>query len=461
MRKAKVMATTGSLAAVAMLLAACGTGTGSTPEDTGAAGSETSLNEQIKAVTADQLKGTTISMSRMFGDCEETTTGVTDLAKATTECEAIQIMTNKFNAENENGITVERLGGSDWHSFYDAFNASIAGGSPADISNLHDYSMSDYASRGQLVSFNPEDFGIEISDATAQAQSSVQWDGNTYAVPFDSHALLWHINTDILEEAGYMKDGAPVVPTNADEFLAMAKDIKDKTGKYIMSVGVAGDDMLWRTFFSLVSQQGVSLINEDGTANVNTPEAKAALEFINELIANDYIHVEADYAGSIDEWKNEKSAILANGTWAVNEYAATSEFGYTVVDFPTVFGTPAVWASSHMWVLPTQSDNDPVQYRAAIEFAKFLYENTDTWSLATGHFSPRTSVINSDAYMNAPQRGNYVDTALNNITFVPQVDNWTGIKSAVHAQLEEIWFNGKDIDAALTEAQVRVEQEIK
>src|SRR5690606_35628021 len=99
-----------------------------------------------------------------------TTEGVTDLAAATTECEAIQILTNKFNAENEYGITIERLGGADWHSYYDAFNASVAGGSPADIANLHDYSMSDYAKRDQLVAFDPADFGIDLSDATEQAQ---------------------------------------------------------------------------------------------------------------------------------------------------------------------------------------------------------------------------------------------------------------------------------------------------
>ncbi|WP_019147088.1 type 2 periplasmic-binding domain-containing protein [Timonella senegalensis] len=460
MRKMKALATTASLAAAAMLLAACGGGTSGAPEGGSPEGNK-DLNAAIKAVTADELKGTTITMSRMFGDCEETTQGVTDTAKATSECEAIQILTNKFNAENEFGIKIERLGGSDWNSYYDAFNASIAGGEPADVANLHDYALSDYAKRGQLLSFNPADFGIEMSDATAQAQKSVQYDGSTYAVPFDSHALLWHVNTDILEQAGYMKDGKPVSPTSPEEFLQMAKDVKEKTGKYIMSVGVANDDMLWRTFFTFVAQQGGALLNEDGSANVNSAEAKKALEFINQLIEGEYIHTNADYAGSIDEWKNEKSAILANGTWAVNEYAATSTFGYTVVDFPTVFNQSAAWASSHMWVMPTQKDNDPVQYRAAIEFAKYLYNNTDTWSLATGHFSPRVSVINSDAYLNAPLRSNYTETALKNITFVPQVDNWTAIKSLIHTQLEEVWFNGKAIDAALTEAQSRVEQQTK
>lgn len=457
MHSKRIAASVATVAAASMLLVGCGTGTG-----TGAdADSSADLQTQIADVTAEQLKGTTISMSRMFGDCEETTQGVTDTAKAATECEAIQILTNKFNAENEMGITVERLGGADWNSYYDAFNASVAGGDPADIANLHDYSLRDYASRNQLLAFDPKTFDIDIADATTQAQSSVQYDGSTYAVPFDSHAILSHINTDILGAAGYMNaDGTPKMPTTTDELLAMGKAVKDATGKYLFSMGFANDDMAWRSFYSFVRQTGSDVI-VDGKANIDTPEAKAALDLMTEMIDAGYIHTKADYAGSIDEWKNGNSAILVNGTWVVNEYAATAKFGYTVTDFPNVFEEPAVWASSHMWVLPKQSDNDPVKYRAALEFAKFLYDNTDVWSAATGHFSPRVSVIESESYLAEPNREKYTETALNNIRFVPQVDNWTSIKELIHTQLEEVWFSGKDASAALTEAQKRVEQELK
>lgn len=456
MRKSRTTALAASLAAAALLLTACGTGTGTD------AGGDQDITAQIAAVTDEQLDGVTITMSRMFGDCEETTQGVTDTAKAASECEAIQILTNKFNAENPYGITVERLGGADWNSYYDAFNASIAGGEPADIANLHDYALSDYAKRDQLLAFDAEANGIDLGDATEQAQGSVVYDGETVAVPFDSHAILAHVNTDILAQAGYLDaDGRPIMPTNADELVAMAKAVKDKTGTYLMSMGFANDDMAWRVFYSLVSQQGSDLIGEDGSVQIDTPEAAAALELMNELIDGGYIHTAADYAGSIDEWKNGKSAILVNGTWVVNEYAATAPFGYAVTDFPTLFDEPAVWASSHMWVLPRQGDDDPVQYRAALEFAKFLYDNTDVWAIATGHIAPRVSVIESAEYQDAPNREFYTETALENIRFVPQIENWTAIKELVHTQLEEVWFNDKDIADALAEAQSRVEQQVK
>lgn len=458
MRYTRTAPAAASLAAAAMLLTACGTGTGATGAG---ADDDLDLNAAIAAVTDDELEGATITMSRMFGDCEETTQGVTDPAEATTECEAIQILTNKFNAENEHGITVERLGGTDWNSYYDAFNASVAGGEPADIANLHDYAISDYAKRGQLLAFDPADYEIDMGDATDQAQSSVEWDGATYAVPFDAHALVMHANTDVLGEAGLLgEDGRPVLPTSADELLEMGAAVKEKTGKMLFSSGFANDDMAWRFFYSLVRQQGSDVI-VDGEANVDTDEARAALDLIGQLLDKGYMHTTADYAGSIDEWKNEESAILLNGVWAINEYAATTDFGYTVTDLPTLFDEPAAWASSHMWVVPKQKDDDPVSYRAAIEFAKFLYDNTGAWSTATGHIAPRVSVINSEDYLTAPERENYTQTALEGISFVPQIENWTSVKSLIHEQLDAVWFNGKSADDALTEAQARATQEIK
>lgn len=456
MRKKTTAIAVASAAAATMLLTSCGTGTGATP-----AGDDGDLAAKIAAVTDEQLAGTTITMSRMFGDCEESAQGVTDPAKATTECEAIQILTNKFNAENEHDITVERMGGTDWNSYYDAFNASIAGGEPADIANLHDYSMSDYAKRGQLVAFDPSDFGIDMADATEQAQASVEWDGSTYAVPFDAHALVMHVNTDILEAAGLLDaDGRPMLPTSVDELLDMGAKVKESAGVPLFSAGFANDDMAWRFFYSLVRQQGADVIT-DGAATVASDEAAAALDVIDQLLAAGYMHTNADYAGSIDEWKNAKSAILLNGVWAINEYAATTDFGYTVTDLPTLFDQPAAWASSHMWVLPKQKDDDPVAYRAALEFASFLYEHTADWSIATGHIAPRVSVIDSDAYLQAPERANYTQTAIDGISFVPQIENWTSVKSLIHTQLDEVWFNGKDAAAALEEANNRVVQELK
>lgn len=454
MNNRRIAMTMASIASLSLIASGCVSGAGDEGDFELA-----DLSAAIAAVTDEQLEGTTISLARFFGDCEETTQGVTDLSQAGTECEAIQIITNKFNAENEWGIEVERLGGSEWNSFYDALNTSIAGGSPADIVNMHAHTLPTYASRGNIISFDAESVGIDLSDATSSAAAGVTWDGETYAVPFDLHAVLAHLNVDIFVESGLVDaEGNPVLPTSPEEFLEAAKKVKETTGKYFVSMAYVTDPMGFRLFSALVNQQGGELVAADGTVNIDSPEAAAALEFLNTLVDEGYADVTVDYSGSVSQFLDGNAALLVNGTWVVNEYDSTAPFTYQATDFPTLYDEPATWAASHVWALPRQSGDDPVRYRAALEFAQFLYDNTETWAIATGHVSPRTSVLESSVYAAAPQRANYVDTALSTGRLVPQVENWQAAEDAIFEQISSTWLSGKSVADALTEAQNRVEQ---
>lgn len=459
MSSRKIAVTLASFASFALILSGCGAG-GTTPAGSEQGGSG-DLMESIAAVTDEQLEGTTIELARFFGDCEESTDGVTDLSQAGTECEAIQILTNKFNAENEWGISVERLGGSEWNSFYDALNTSIAGGSPADIVNMHAHTLPTYAERGNVISFDPSELGIELGDATEPASAGVTVGSDVYAVPFDLHAVLAHLNVDIWAEAGLVDDsGAPIMPTSVDEFLAAAKTVKDTTGKYFVSMAYVTDPMGFRLFSALVNQQGSELVSADGTVNVDSPEAAEALEFINTLVDEGYADVSVDYSGSVSQFLDGNAALFVNGTWVVNEYASTAPFEYRVANLPTLFDEPATWAASHVWAIPRQSGDDPVQYRAALEFAKYLYENTETWAVATGHISPRTSVLESAAYEAAPERENYVDTATI-ARLVPQIPNWQAAEDGIFEQISATWLADKSVADALSEAQTCVEQALE
>jgi multiple sugar transport system substrate-binding protein len=182
------------------LLTACGGGDGGGGGGGGAGAAE----EDLAAVSAEELEGTTLRFARFFGDCEDTTQGVTDVAKATSECETIQILTNAFNAENENGITVERLGGAEWNTYYDTLNAAYAGGNPPDVAVMHGSSLTNYAKRNLLLPLD-EALSVtdtDIEDAAPAAREAVTYDGKTYALPFDLHAALVHLNVDLFEQAG-------------------------------------------------------------------------------------------------------------------------------------------------------------------------------------------------------------------------------------------------------------------
>ena len=441
---------------VGLTLTGCGV-SGSSESESGAASGDSAAPVDIMAVEDDQLQGATIRLARFFGDCQETTEGVTDLDKATTECEAIQILTNKFEAENPWGIKVERMGGAAWHSYYDGLNAAMASSDRPDLAVMHGSNLPEYADRGLLVEV-PADLGVDPADFTAAASAATEFDGKQYAVPFDSHAIVSHLNMDILNEAGLVDaDGTYQMPTSVEELYADAKAVKERTGKTYLDIALTGDPMGSRFWEAMIYQQGGELINlETGEAEMDSDAAKQALEVINTLAQEGYTDSTHDYDGSVQAFLRGDSAIMYNGSWAVNQFDAEAPFDYQVADAPMLFDQPATWANSHTWVVPVQDSADPVQYRAAFELAKFYNEHTADWAIKTGHMPASQKALESEEYLAAPHRDQYLETAKNYGTLPPRIVQWPAVDAAIQEGIEATWLNGQPIDSTLSDLQARV-----
>lgn len=86
----------------------------------------------------------------------------------------------------------------------------------------------EFAAKGQLQEFGPEDAGYPVSEYWPGAMKSVTYDGKTYGVPTNNEtmALIW--NAAIFEEAGLDPE---TPPATWDDLVAYSKQIKDNTGK--------------------------------------------------------------------------------------------------------------------------------------------------------------------------------------------------------------------------------------
>ncbi len=401
----------------------------------------------------------TISLARFFGDCDDTTQGVTDVKQATSECEVIQILTNAFNAE-DNGVIVEKLGGQNWGDYYPQLSTTFSAGDPPDVAVMHQHRLPDFAGRGLLMPLGQAlaDAGVDFSDYTQPAQDAATYEGEIFGVPFDLHASLWHVNVDLFEEAGLVdEDGSPIMPTSADELIAQCQQLQDATGKQYFGHDWFEFGVGARLFLALVWQQGGEL--SDGmTATVDTPEGQEALRLLNEL-ATTCSDPAQGYTDSQAGFLSGDIAVLHNGTWVVDQYDRETEFDYLATNVPNIYGTPAAWGDSHMWVMPKQSDEDPAKTAASIEFLKYLYEHVGDWAIGTGHIAPRVSVIESEEYANAPQRSNYAGTA-DSAGLVPAVQGWAGAWDALAEELNATWVAGKDQAQALADAEARMNEEL-
>lgn len=448
-----------AVAVVAMLGAACGSDDGDTSgSDDPPAGDNGGDGGDATSDGGGGDGDITIQLARFFGDCDDTTQGVTDVAEATTECEVIQILTNAFNAE-DNGVTVEKLGGQAWDSYYTQLSTTFASGNPPAVAVMHAHRLPDFAGRNLLrpIGDDLESVGVDFSDYTQPAQDGATYEGEVYAVPFDIHGSLWHMNVDLFEEAGLVDgDGEPIIPSSREELLEQAATLEEATGKQYFGHDWFEFGVGARLFLGLVAQQGGSIVDDAGAATINTPEGQEALDLLLTL-ANEHSDADQGYTDSQAGFLSGDIAVLHNGTWVVDQYSREAEFDYKVVELPTLYDEPGAWGDSHMWVLPAASNEDPAVRDASLAFVSYLYDNIPAWARGTGHLANRTSILEGGELADAPQRDNYGEAA-EIAVFVPAVPDWAGAWDALAEELNATWVAGKDVDAALNAAEGRMNE---
>jgi ABC-type glycerol-3-phosphate transport system substrate-binding protein len=109
----------------------------------------------------------------------------------------------------------------------------------------------------------------------------------TYGVPSNAYALGLMINVELFEEAGLVDaDGLPIYPKTFQELAETAKKIKDATGASGLCLLAMDNAGGWH-FSNIAWNFGAELVTQgaDGkwTAELDTPEAIEAMEFIKSL----------------------------------------------------------------------------------------------------------------------------------------------------------------------------------
>ncbi|MHA7875274.1 extracellular solute-binding protein [Roseivivax sp.] len=400
-----------------------------------------------------------VTLGRFFGACED---AGTDTKASVGEACIIQSIINAASAEIE-GVSIETLP-TDWGNYYDQIKAAYAGGTPPDVHVMHRHRIPEFAGIGALaeLSGDLEAAGIDPADWSEAARAAVTHDGGIYGVPMDIHANLWHVNMDIMAEAGLVEDGKPVLPSSPEELIAHAEQVKEATGKSYLAADFAQFPLGVRMVLALLWQQGDNIFTEDGTATLDTEAARRAVETVTQLFDAGHADPRLNYADSQQSFLNGEAAVLVNGTWVVDFYdaeAAKEETGldsYYVADFPTLFSEGATWADSHMWAIPAPlKANDAETYQAALKVLAFINDHNIDWA-RTGHMAVRNSVVDSAEYAELPHRGEYAGTAAI-ATDTPPSERYGAIQDVLNREFQAIWLTGKPVGDALADAEIEVQ----
>ncbi|WP_167132554.1 extracellular solute-binding protein [Paramicrobacterium chengjingii] len=299
--------------------------------------------------------------------------------------------------------------------YYTKLAMAAAGGRAPDIAIMHASRVTGWAPGGLLDPWDLDllaEFGVSEDTFKPRIWEKGFTDDTLYSVALDSHPFITFFNTEVADKAGVLKsDGTLIDTSTPDEFIDMALEMQAVTGQHGLSWGYLNDGaQLWRLFYTFYKQHGADMVLETGKpAQFDEDAAIESLEFMTKLVDGTVAATNSDINNGIAEFAGGKSGMLFSGVWELRTLQdAGIPFDATTI--PTLFGTPAVYADSHAFVLPHQSNPDETKRRAAYEFMSTLLKGSIKWAGA-GHIPAYLPVIDDPAYAELLPQAHYADAA--------------------------------------------------
>ncbi|MEX3980765.1 extracellular solute-binding protein [Paraburkholderia sp. EG287A] len=416
-------------------------------------------------LTAPAQAKTEITLSRFFGACDAEYGKVNDVSQASGECGIITTLVNQFNATNKEDIVVKPQI-IEWAPYYTQIDARILSRDVPTISVMHEAVLGDYVKRNLVEPLDDgfKSVGVDTNDFTPQAHRAVTFGGKTYALPFDTHSWLWHINVNLFKKAGLVDaSGKPILPKTPDELLAQAKQFKDKTGLPYFAVPIANESAAQtRTFDTWVYQQNGTLFPAGPTKiDMHTPAAANALTLYDKLMKAGDVTPGLDYGAANQAFENGKAGVLMVGTWMIEDFTNLAKKpdsplanGYDVVPFPNLYQKKAVWADGHSWVMLKGGAKDEKTRHAALVFLKFLYDHDGDWA-RTGHLPARQSIITSATFNALPHRAEIKEISTTGYALPNTVPRQFAIQQIVGEEISNMLSTGKSVADVQKEAEQR------
>jgi multiple sugar transport system substrate-binding protein len=406
-----------------------------------------------------------IQFARFFGTCEAQFGSVTDPGQATGECGIVTTLTNRFNATHP-GVRV-RPQIIEHRVYYPQLGARIINRDVPAVAVLHASVLNDFVKRGLVEPLDAgfAEVGVDPRDFTAQATRAITVGGHLYALPFDTHSWLWHLNLNLLRQAGLVQgDGRAVLPRSEAELLQQARRFKAATGKpYFILLTVNDAPAFLRTLVTLVHQQGGSLFPRDPLhIDLASPEARRAVTLLRTLYAEGLASHGDDYASAIQAFVAGQGGVMVNGTWLLGDLDKEAAEpghalyrGYDAVPFPTLYARPGVWADNHLLVMLKGGTRNATERRAALDFLKFMADEGGVWA-RTGQLPTRRSVIESPAFAGLPHRREIAPLAEVGVNLPLTVARQSRLQTVLGDQLAATVVNGVPLDTALGRAETSI-----
>jgi multiple sugar transport system substrate-binding protein len=404
---------------------------------------------------------THLYLQRFFGECGAQYGGTADIAKAEGECGIITALIDRFNADNPDvHIDVNVVA---WPG-YPQLTAQMAARDPPDLVTMHEGVISDYATKGLV---EPVDgylraAGISPDSFTDAARRGVTIDGKIYALPWDTHGGLFHVNTALFAKAGLMRGGKPILPNSAEELIAQARQFQQRTGKpYLIQSNVGDTAYAARNLWTYMMARGAVLFPDPKHIRLNTPIGIDVANFFRRINAEHLGTQNMDTPAAIAAFVSGEGGIYPTGTWMIGSFEQEAETpgrplykSYAVFPYPRLWGDRVEFVSGHSWVVPARKRTS-AQRDAIARFFRFMAAHNYDWA-RTGHIPAFKAVLDDPRFKALPHRADIAPLAEMGRPLPSYVLRQNAIEGIVGEEAVAGFTGQKPVERALADAERRV-----
>lgn len=358
--------------------------------------------------------------------------------------------------EQENSTIKIRWVDVPWADMQRKILTAVSAKTAPDVVNLNPDFASQLAQRNAWMLLDEKVSPTERQQYLPNIWKASTLNEKSFGIPWYLTTRVAIYNTDLLKQAGVSKP-----PATYAELAAIAKQIKDKTGKYAFFTTVVPEDS-GEVLESFV-QMGVQLVDADGKAAFNTPQGKTAFQFWVDLYKNGLMPKEALTEGhrhAIDLYQQGQTAILASGAEFLNTIAKNAPtIAKASASAPQITGDTGKKNVAVMNVVIPKDTDVP---DAALKFALFVTNDANQLSFAkAANVLPSTVKALQDSYFQtAPADATPVDKARiisakqmkDAEVLIPAMKDVKQLQKVIYDNLQAAMLGQKTVDQAIAEA---------
>jgi putative chitobiose transport system substrate-binding protein len=390
--------------------------------------------------------------------------GQSTAGKAEVEFWTMQLQpqfTDYFNTliatfEQENPTIKVRWVDVPWADMKSKILTAVSAKTAPDVVNLNPDFASQLAARDAWLPLDDKVSEDVRSQYLPNIWKASTLDGKSFGIPWYLTTRVSIYNQELFQQAGVSKP-----PSTYAELAAVAKQIRDKTGKYAFFVTFVPEDS--NEVLQSFIQMGVPLLDAQGKAGFNTSEGKAVFQYWTDLYRNKLLPQEVLTQGhrrAIELYQAGETAILASGAEFLKTVATNApKVAQASATAPQITGKTGKKGVAVMnIVIPKDTD----QPEAALKFALYVTNDQNQLTFAkAANVLPSTLKALQDEYFQttAPDAStidkarvvsaSQMDTAE---VLIPAMKDINVLQKIVYTNLQAAMLGQKSVDQAVTDA---------